>query len=106
MDKGDFTGREALAKQQAEGVKKILVGLENVDRGIPRDGYKVFDLEGKEIGYVTSGSPAPFLKKNIALAYVPVELSAVDSEVAVEIRGTKVKCKVVPTPFYKRPKKV
>jgi aminomethyltransferase len=106
MDKGDFTGREALAKQQAEGVKKILVGLENVDRGIPRDGYKVFDLNGKEIGYVTSGSPAPFLKKNIALAYVPVELSAVDSEVAVEIRGTKVKCKVVPTPFYKRPKKV
>jgi aminomethyltransferase len=106
MDKGDFTGREALAKQQAEGVKKILVGLENVDRGIPRDGYKVFDLGGKEIGYVTSGSPAPFLKKNIALAYVPVELSAVDTEVAVEIRGTKVKCKVVPTPFYKRPKKV
>jgi aminomethyltransferase len=106
MDKGDFTGREALAKQQAEGVKKILVGLENVDRGIPRDGYKVFDLDGKEIGYVTSGSPAPFLKKNIALAYVPVELSAVDTEVAVEIRGTKVKCKVVPTPFYKRPKKV
>lgn len=106
MDKGDFTGREALAKQQAEGVKKILVGLENVDRGIPRDGYKVFDLNGKEIGYVTSGSPAPFLKKNIALAYVRVELSAVDTEVAVEIRGTKVKCKVVPTPFYKRPKKV
>jgi aminomethyltransferase len=79
--------------------------LENVDRGIPRDGYKVFDLGGKEIGYVTSGSPAPFLKKNIALAYVPVELSAVDSEVAVEIRGQMVKCKVVPTPFYKRPKK-
>jgi aminomethyltransferase len=105
MEKGDFTGRAALEKQKHEGVRRLLVGLENVDRGIPRDGYKVFDLGGKEIGYVTSGSPAPFLKKNIALAYVPVELSAVDTEVAVEIRGQKVKCKVVPTPFYKRPKK-
>jgi aminomethyltransferase len=105
MDKGDFTGREALAKQKEKGLDRVLVGLENIDRGIPRDGYKVFDLDGKEIGYVTSGSPAPFLKRNIALAYVPVALSAVDTEVAVEIRGTKVKCKVVPTPFYKRPKK-
>ncbi len=105
MDKGDFTGREALARQKEKGLERILVGLENVDRGIPRDGYKVFDLNGKEIGYVTSGSPAPFLKKNIALAYVPLAHSAIDSEVAVEIRGAKVKCKVVPTPFYKRPKK-
>ena len=106
MEKGNFTGRAALEKQKQEGVKRLLVGFENVDRGIPRDGYKVFDLGGKEVGYVTSGSPGPFVKKNIALAYVPVELSAVDSEVAVEIRGQMVKCKVVPTPFYKRPKKV
>ena len=105
MEKGDFTGRAALEKQKQEGVKRLLVGLENVDRGIPRDGYKVFDLGGREIGYVTSGSPAPFLKKNIALAYVPVELSAVGTDVAVEIRGQMVNCKVVPTPFYKRPKK-
>jgi aminomethyltransferase len=105
MEKGDFTGRAALGKQKQDGVKRLLVGLENVDRGIPRDGYKVFDSGGKEIGYVTSGSPGPFVKKNIALAYVPVELSAVDTEVAVEIRGQMVKCKVVPTPFYKRPKK-
>lgn len=105
MDKGDFTGRAALEKQKQEGVKRLLVGLENVDRGIPRDGYKVCDLSGKEVGYVTSGSPAPFLKRNIALAYVPVELSAIDTEVNVEIRGQMVKCKVVPTPFYKRPKK-
>lgn len=105
MDKGDFTGRAALETQKQEGVKRILVGLENVDRGIPRDGYKVFDLAGKEIGYVTSGSPGPFIKRNIALAYVPVELSAIDTEVNVEIRGQMVKCKVVPTPFYKRPKK-
>lgn len=105
MDKGEFVGRTALAEQKEEGITRTLVGLENVDRGIPRDGYKVFDLNGNEVGYVTSGSPAPFLKKNIALAYVPVKLSAVDTEVAVEIRGQKVKCKVIPTPFYKRPKK-
>jgi len=105
MDKGEFVGRTALAEQKGEGIKRTLVGLENVDRGIPRDGYKVFDLAGKEVGYVTSGSPAPFLKKNIALAYVPLELSAVDTEVNVEIRGQMVKCKVIPTPFYKKPKK-
>jgi glycine cleavage system T protein (aminomethyltransferase) len=104
MDKGEFVGGAALAEQKEEGITRKLVGLESVDRGIPRDGYKVFDLAGKEVGYVTSGSPGPFLKKNIALAYVPVELSAADSEVNVEIRGQMVKCKVIPTPFYKRPK--
>jgi aminomethyltransferase len=61
-------------------------------------------LDGVNIGEITSGSPAPFLKKNIALAYVPVEFTALDTEVAVEIRGQKVKAKVVPTPFYKRPR--
>ena len=105
MDKGDFIGRAALEKARAEGLKRILVGLEAVERGIPRDDYKVFDASGQEIGYVTSGSYAPFLKKNIALAYVPPAQSEIGTELLVEIRGQKVKCKVVPTPFYKRPKK-
>ncbi len=105
MEKGEFVGRSALEKAKAIGIKRTLVGLESVDRGIPRDGYKVLDLSGKEIGYVTSGSYAPFLKKNIALAYVPVGQSGIGNEVAVEIRNQPVKCKVVPTPFYKRPKK-
>ncbi len=105
MDKGDFVGRAALQKAQADGVTRTLVALESVDRGIPRDGYRVLDDKGAEIGYVTSGSYAPFLKKNIALAYVPVEHSAIDSIIAVEIRNQPVKCKVVPIPFYKRPKK-
>ena len=104
MDKGDFIGRAALEKAKAEGLKRVLVGLEAVDRGIPRDGYKVFDNAGQEIGYVTSGSYAPFLKKNIALAYVPPAFSAIGTEVGVEIRGQQVKCKVTPTPFYKRPR--
>ena len=105
MDKGDFIGRAALEKAKADGVKRVLVGLETIERGIPRDGYKVLDLNGKEIGYVTSGSYMPFLKRNLALAYVPVEQGALDNVVAVEIRGQAVKAKVVPSQFYKRPKK-
>jgi len=105
MDKPEFTGREALEKAKAAGLKRTLVGLEMVERGIARDGYKVWDDGGREIGYVTSGSYAPFLKKNIALAYVPPEFANVGSTVKVEIRGQGVKAQVVPTPFYKRPKK-
>jgi len=104
LEKGDFTGRDALLKQQAGGLKRTLVGLEAIERGIPRDGYKVCDTAGSEIGFVTSGSPAPFLKKNIALAYVPPKFVALETTVAVEIRGQLVKCKVVPIPFYRRPK--
>src|SRR5580700_2591723 len=71
LDKGDFIGRDALlAVQQSGGPQRKLIGLEMVERGIARDGYSVHDLEGKEIGAVTSGSPAPFLKTNIALALV------------------------------------
>jgi len=105
MEKPDFIGRAALEKAKAEGVKRTLVGLEMIERGIARDGYKVLDETGSEIGYVTSGSFAPFLKKNIALAYVPPQFAAVGSTVKVEIRGQGVRAQVVPTPFYKRPKR-
>ncbi len=105
MEKPEFIGRAALEKTKAEGVKRTLVGLEVTERGIARDGYKVSEGGGREIGYVTSGSPAPFLKKNIALAYVPPEFAAVGTAVKVEIRGQGVGAQVVPTPFYKRPKK-
>ena len=105
MEKSDFIGRAALEQAKAEGLKRTLVGLEMVERGIARDGYRVLDAAGKEIGYVTSGSPAPFLKKNIALAYVPPSLAGLGTEVKVEIRGQGVGARVVPTPFYKRPKK-
>ena len=105
LDKPEFMGREALLEIQAGGgPKRKLVGLEMVERGIGRDGYPVFSLDGERIGEITSGSPSPFLKKNIALAYVPVESSALDTEVAVEIRGQKVKAKIVAVPFYKKPK--
>jgi aminomethyltransferase len=105
MEKPDFIGRASLEKTKAQGTKRALVGLEMTERGIARDGYKVLDQSGREIGYVTSGSPAPFLKKNIALSYVPTEFAALGTELKVEIRGQGVKAQVVPTPFYKRPKK-
>jgi aminomethyltransferase len=105
MGKPDFIGRVFLEKAKAEGTKRALVGIEMIDRGIARDGYKVLDQAGSEIGYVTSGSPAPFLKKNIALAYVPTAFAPLGTELKVEIRGQGVKAQVVPTPFYKKPKK-
>ena len=105
MEKGEFVGRAALGRARAAGVKRTLIGLEMVERGIARDNYRVQDEAGQEVGYVTSGSYAPFLKKNIALAYVPPRLAVMGTPLKVEIRGQGVGAKVVPTPFYKRPKK-
>jgi aminomethyltransferase len=105
LEKPDFIGRAALEKAKVNGLKRTLIGLEMTERGIARDGYKVLDSESREIGYVTSGSPAPFLKKNIAMAYVPPEFAAVGTAVKVEVRGQGVGAVVVPIPFYKRPKK-
>jgi aminomethyltransferase len=105
MEKPDFIGRGALESAKAGGLKKTLVGLEMVERGIARDNYKVLDESGNQIGYVTSGSPAPFLKKNIALAYVPPAFAEIGTALKVEIRGNGVAAKVVPTPFYKRQKR-
>jgi aminomethyltransferase len=106
LDKGSFIGRDALlAIQAAGGPTRKLVALEMVERGIGRDGYAVLDLEGNEIGSITSGSPAPFLKKNIALAYVPTEVATSGQDVLVQVRSNRVRAKQVKSPFYKRPKK-
>jgi aminomethyltransferase len=106
LEKGAFLGSSALQKVlDAGGPARKLVGLEVVERGIARDGYRVMDLSGAVIGSVTSGSPAPFLRKNIALAYVPRSFAEVGTEVAVEIRSSPVKAVVVLLPFYKKPKK-
>lgn len=106
LDKDEFIGREALAKVQAAGgpARKI-VGLEMVERGIARDGYPVLTLEGEPIGQVTSGSPAPFLKTNIAMALVPAAVAAGGGDVLVDVRGNRVRAKQVALPFYRRGKK-
>jgi aminomethyltransferase len=105
MEKPEFVGRAALAKASASGLKRTLVGLEMIERGIARDEYKVFDAAGEEVGIVTSGSPSPTLCKNIALAYVPPALAAIGTTLLVEIRSQRAKAQVVATPFYKRPRK-
>jgi aminomethyltransferase len=105
MEKRDFIGRAALAKAAAARPERTLVGLEMLERGIARDEYKVFDAAGEEVGVVTSGSPSPTLGKNIALAYVPPALAALNTLLFVEVRTQRVKAQVVATPFYKRAKK-
>jgi len=102
MDKGQFIGRTALSRASSAGLNRTLVGFEMTERGIARDGYRVFDPAGEDIGVVTSGSPSPTLCKNIGLAYVPPEFSAVGTVLLVEIRTQRCKAQVVPTPFYKR----
>jgi aminomethyltransferase len=104
VEKPDFIGREALLRAKPAGPAKVLAGLEMTGRGIARDGYRVLDQAGAEIGYVTSGSPAPFLKKNIALMYVPPAFAALGTALQVEVRGQSVTAQVVATPFYKRTK--
>ncbi len=103
LDKGEFIGRDALLRQRHEGVKRILSGFEMAERGIARDQYPV-ELDGQRIGFVTSGSPAPFLHKNIGLTYLPADRSAAGTEFNVLIREKPVKARVVPTPFYRRAK--
>jgi aminomethyltransferase len=103
LGKVDFIGRERLAKQKEEGIKRKLVGFEVTDRGIARDGQDVI-VDGQRVGQVTSGSPAPFLKKNIGMAYVPVESAGVGGAIEVDVRGKPVRAQIVPVPFYKRPK--
>jgi len=103
LDKGDFIGREALARQKEEGLKRKLVGFEVTDRGIARDDQEIV-VNGERVGKVTSGSPAPFLKKNIGFAYVPVEYASVGQEIQIDVRGGLVGAQIIKTPFYKRPK--
>jgi aminomethyltransferase len=101
--KGDFNGRSVLKEQKTNGAPRKLVGFETTERGIPRHGYPVF-LGDKQTGSVTSGSFAPFLQKSIGLTYLPTERAKVGTELAVGIRGRRIAARVVPTPFYKRPR--
>jgi aminomethyltransferase len=103
LDKGDFTGRAALAKQKAQGITRKLVGFEMTGRGIGRDGYEVY-LDGAPAGWVTSGGPSPTLAKNIGLCYLPLDRSKPGQSIQIMIRNQPVEAVTVPTPFYKRAK--
>lgn len=101
LNKGEFIGRNVLAKQKEEGVRKRLVGFEVTERGIARDEQDVV-IDGQRVGRVTSGSPAPYLKKNIGMAYVPTEFANEGQEIHIDVRGKLVGAQIVKTPFYKR----
>ena len=100
--KGEFVGREALDGQKARGVERRLVGFEMVDRAIARHGYAVL-VGDAPAGHVTSGTQTPFLKKAIGMAYVPASTPA-DADIEIDVRGRRARARLVPLPFYKRPR--
>jgi aminomethyltransferase len=102
-DKGAFLGAEALRRQKAEGVRRKIVGFEMLEPGIARHGYGVF-VAGAPAGVVTSGTQTPYLKKAVGMTYLPVEHAVAGTGIEIDIRGRRVRAKVVPMPFYKRPR--
>lgn len=104
LDGDDFLGRAALLREREAGSPRRLTGLEMRGPGIARQGYPVV-AEGAPIGQVTSGTHSPTLGRAIALAYVDRAHAVLGAALAVDVRGRAVAAAVVPTPFYKRPKR-
>lgn len=100
----DFIGKAALTAIRENGPAEKIVGFEATERGIPREGYKVFSAEGEEIGIVTSGTQSPTLKKSIGMALLKSEAAAIGTEIQIEIRNKRIKATIIPKPFYKRTK--
>ena len=100
-EKGAFIGREALLAQKRAGPSRKLVGFEMLDRGIARHGHAVH-AGADRVGRVTSGTLTPYLNKAIGMAYVPVELAARDTELSIDVRGRRLRARVVRMPFYRR----
>jgi aminomethyltransferase len=98
-DKKDFIGKGPMLSQKEQGLKQKLVGFKMIERGIPRQGYKLFSLEDREMGYVTSGTVSPTLNENIGIGYVDAKLASEGTELNVEMRGRKVRARVCKTPF-------
>jgi aminomethyltransferase len=99
--KDDFLGAARLRQQQADGVARRIAGFEMIDRGIARHGYDVY-LDGTKAGTVTSGTQTPYLKKAIGMAYLPAGEGEPGREIEVDVRGRRLRARVVPMPFYKR----
>ncbi len=104
LGKGDFVGGDVLRRQKAQGAPRKLIGFEMIDPAPARDGYAVL-VEGAPVGKVTSGSPAPYLKKNIGMAFVPSKYAEVGREIQIQVRTRQANARIVPLPFYKRVKK-
>lgn len=95
----DFVARDILQKQKESGVDRKLVGLEMIDRGIPRHGYEIKDQSGAQIGYVTSGTQSPTLNKAISMGYVRLAFAALDTQVFIKVREKLLLAKIVKIPF-------
>lgn len=95
----DFTARHILEAQKTTGVSRRLVGIEMIDKGIPRHDYEIADANGKTIGKITSGTQSPSLGKAIAMGYVNVEYSRIDTAVYVKVRDKLLAAKVAKMPF-------
>lgn len=115
VEKGDFIGRAALMEIKARPLPRKLVGFEVTGRGVARHGYPLRDLEGREVGICTSGSPGPTVGKNIGLGYLPTamaevagegprDMTSVGTQFLVDCRGKNIEAVVAKTPFYKRAK--
>jgi aminomethyltransferase len=105
LDKAPFLGSDVIERQKQAGIQRKLVGFEMLDKRIGRDGYPLRvagSKSGIPDGKVTSGGPAPFLKKNIGMAYVSPESSAPGTALEIDIRGQAAAARIVPLPFYKR----
>ena len=100
----DFIGKEALGAIRENGPAEKIIGFEATERGIPREGYKVFSSDGAEIGVVTSGTQSPTLKKSIGMALLKSEAAVIGTEIQIEIRNKRIQAKIIPKPFYKRTK--
>lgn len=97
----DFIGKEALKKQIENGTNRRLIGVEMIDKGIPRSGYEIFHHDEK-IGVVTSGTQSPTLKKNLGIALVESEFAEEGTELVIQVRKRRLKAVIVKTPFYNR----
>jgi aminomethyltransferase len=104
LNKGDFIGRGALQQIKQQGPARLLVGVELLDRGVPRSGYAIYDGE-QQIGTLTSGAPGPTVKKNIGIGYVPALYAQIGQSVQIDIRGKHLAAQVVALPFYQRKRK-
>jgi aminomethyltransferase len=101
LNKGPFTGHDALEYMKSHGTSRRLTGFEMVGRGIARHGYPIHSTDGENIGYVTTGMPSPTLGKHLGMGYVPTALSQLESEFDIMIRNKPVRARVVKMPFYK-----
>ncbi|MEM1551424.1 MAG: glycine cleavage system aminomethyltransferase GcvT [Candidatus Bathyarchaeia archaeon] len=100
FQKDSFIGKNALLKQKEEGVKRRRVGLQMIEQGIPRQGFKVYNEKSENIGQTTSGTFSPLLKCGIAMAYIQTQHAQEGNVVNIEIRGKMAKAKIVSFPFY------